>query len=123
MKKKEFLSALSRGLSRLPRGEREERVNFYREMIDDRIEEGIPEEEAVAGVGTVDGIVAQVLAERPAVASAPAQGGSGKTENPCARAHLRFSTISCIACGAEHGDREVVKRHGDHLGVLLRTTE
>ena len=38
-------------------------------------------------------------------------------------AHLRFSTISCIACGAEHGDREVVKRHGDHLGVLLRTTE
>ena len=39
------------------------------------------------------------------------------------RAHLRFSTISCIACGAEHGDREVVKRHGDHLGVLLRTTE
>jgi hypothetical protein len=38
-------------------------------------------------------------------------------------AHLRFSTISCIACGAEHGDREVVKRHGDHFGVLLRTTE
>ena len=47
MKKKEFLDALSRGLSPLPKRERDERVNFYREMIDDRIEEGIPEEEAV----------------------------------------------------------------------------
>jgi hypothetical protein len=34
-----------------------------------------------------------------------------------------FSTFIRIACGAEHGDREVVKRHGDHFGVLLRTTE
>lgn len=77
MKKKDFLGALSRGLSRLPRGEREERVNFYREMIDDRIEEGIPEEEAVAGVGTVDGIVSQILAERPAVVSAAPRNGAG----------------------------------------------
>lgn len=77
MKKKEFLAALSRGLSRLPRKEREERVNFYREMIDDRIEEGIPEEEAVAGVGTVDGIVSQIFDERPAAASASAKSGSG----------------------------------------------
>ena len=77
MKKKEFLTALSRRLSCLPRGEREERVNFYREMIDDRVEEGIPEEEAVAGVGTVDGIVAQILADRPSVASSPRKSGNG----------------------------------------------
>ena len=77
MKKKEFLTALSRRLSCLPRGEREERVNFYREMIDDRIEEGIPEEEAVAGVGTVDGIVAQILADRPSVVSSPRKSGNG----------------------------------------------
>ena len=51
MTKKEFLSALSRGLSKLPRKEREERVNFYAEMIDDRIEEGMPEPDAVASVG------------------------------------------------------------------------
>lgn len=79
MKKKEFLDALSRRLSGLPKREREERVNFYREMIDDRIEEGIPEEEAVAGVGTVDGIVAQILSERPAVAQEPPKkSGGGK---------------------------------------------
>ena len=79
MTKKEFLSALSRGLSKLPRKEREERVNFYREMIDDRIEEGMPEPDAVASVGTVDGIVSQILAERPAVVSeAPQKSGGGK---------------------------------------------
>lgn len=77
MKKKEFLDALSRGLSPLPKRERDERVNFYREMIDDRIEEGIPEEEAVAGVGTVDGIVSQILSERPAVVKEPRRSGAG----------------------------------------------
>jgi hypothetical protein len=34
-----------------------------------------------------------------------------------------FSIFTRIACGAEHGDREVVKRHGDHFGVLLRAIE
>ena len=77
MKKKEFLDALSKRLSGLPKREREERVNFYREMIDDRIEEGIPEEEAVAGVGTVDGIVSQIMADRPAVASDPPKKSGG----------------------------------------------
>ena len=79
MTKKEFLDALSRGLSGLPRREREERVNFYREMIDDRIEEGMPEPDAVASVGTVEGTVSQILAERPAVVSdAPKKSGGGR---------------------------------------------
>ena len=79
MTKKEFLSALSRGLSGLPRREREERVSFYREMIDDRIEEGMPEPDAVASVGTVDGIVSQILSERPAVAEeTPQKSGNGR---------------------------------------------
>lgn len=79
MKKQEFLDALSRGLSQLPRSEREEQVNFYREMIDDRIEEGVSEEEAVVGVGTVEGIVSQTLSERPAVAEPkPEKNGFGK---------------------------------------------
>ena len=79
MTKKEFLSALSRGLSGLPRREREERVSFYREMIDDRIEEGMPEPDAVASVGTVEGTVSQILAERPAVAEeTPQKSGNGR---------------------------------------------
>ena len=65
MSKQEFLECLRKGLSGLPREDIEERVTFYSEMIDDRMEEGITEEEAVAAVGTVDEIVKQVVAETP----------------------------------------------------------
>ena len=50
MKKQEFLKALRKKLRGLPKEEREERVAFYSEMIDDRIEEGLSEEEAVAAM-------------------------------------------------------------------------
>ena len=65
MSKQEFLAQLRKGLSGLPQNDVEERVTFYSEMVDDRIEEGITEEEAVAAVGTVDEIVKQVVAETP----------------------------------------------------------
>lgn len=65
MNKQEFLKKLRRGLSGLPEEEREERLNFYSEVIDDRMEEGMTEEEAVAGVGTVEEIVSQITAEIP----------------------------------------------------------
>ena len=65
MRKEEFLAALGAELQGLPTGEREERLAFYGEAIDDRIEEGMPEEEAVAAVGTVAEVVAQILAETP----------------------------------------------------------
>ena len=65
MLKQEFLNALRAGLTGLPQADIEERLNFYAEMIDDRMEEGVPEEEAVAAVGPVDGIVSQVVEETP----------------------------------------------------------
>ncbi len=65
MNKKEFLSALRKGLSGLPQKDTEERLLFYSEMIDDRMEEGLSEEEAVAAVGTVEDIVSQVVGEIP----------------------------------------------------------
>ena len=39
MNKQEFLMRLREGLSGLPQNEIEERLTFYSEMIDDRIEE------------------------------------------------------------------------------------
>ncbi|MBR6593990.1 MAG: DUF1700 domain-containing protein [Clostridia bacterium] len=63
MNKKEFLECLSRGLSALPKEETEERLNFYSEMIDDRMEEGLSEEEAVAAVGSAEDIAAQIVKE------------------------------------------------------------
>lgn len=65
MTKNEFLIKLMQGLSSLPTAEIEERVDFYSEMIDDRMEEGLTEEDAVADVGSVETIVNQIIAETP----------------------------------------------------------
>lgn len=65
MSKQEFLAQLRKGLSGLPKDDIEGRLAFYNEMIDDRMEEGLSEEEAVSAVGSVDEIVAQVVAEIP----------------------------------------------------------
>lgn len=65
MTKQEFLARLREGLRGLPEADIEERLTFYGEMLDDRMEEGLSEEEAVAAVGSVDEIVAQVVAETP----------------------------------------------------------
>ena len=65
MRKQEFLTRLRKGLSGLPQEDIEERLAFYSEMIDDQMEEGLAEEEAVSAVGTVDEIVTQVVAETP----------------------------------------------------------
>lgn len=65
MSKKEFLSTLQKGLSGLPGDEIKERLNFYSEIIEDRMEEGLSEEEAVLAVGTVEEIVTQAVSEIP----------------------------------------------------------
>lgn len=65
MGKQEFLDRLKKGLSGLPKKELAERLSFYSEMIDDRMEEGLSETEAVVAVGTVEQITAQILADMP----------------------------------------------------------
>lgn len=65
MNKQEFLSQLRERLTGLPEPEREERLDFYSEMINDRRGEGVSEEMAVTGLGTVDEIAAQILEETP----------------------------------------------------------
>jgi len=67
MYKNAFLEALRQGLSVLPRDEAEERLTFYAEMIDDGMEEGLSEEDAVAAVGSVDEIVSQSVSDAPRV--------------------------------------------------------
>lgn len=67
MTKQEFLAALREGLRGLPQSEIEERMSFYAEMIDDRVEEGVSEEDAVAAVGSIEDIVAQIVADFPFV--------------------------------------------------------
>ena len=65
MGKAEFLDALRSSLAGLPQAEIEERIAFYNEMIDDRIEDGLTEEEAVAEIGPVEDVVNQIMEEIP----------------------------------------------------------
>ncbi len=65
MNKQDFLARLREVLSGLPQEDIQERLAFYDEMIDDRMEDGLSEAEAVAEFGTADEIVAQILAETP----------------------------------------------------------
>lgn len=65
MHKQEFLAQLRRCLAELPQDELEERLTFYSEMLEDRMEEGLSEEEAVAAIGTVPEIAAQITADIP----------------------------------------------------------
>lgn len=65
MRKQEFLAALRKGLDGLPQEDIEERLCFYGEMIDDRMDDGLSEQEAVAAIGSVEEITAQILAETP----------------------------------------------------------
>ncbi len=65
MTKQEFLAELRKGLSVLPQGDIEERLNFYSEMIDDRMEEGLSETEAVSEIGSVDATITQILEDTP----------------------------------------------------------
>lgn len=65
MTKSDFLLSLKDGLSGLPERDIVERLTFYSEMIDDRMDDGISEVAAVAEIGPVEDIVAQILEDYP----------------------------------------------------------
>jgi len=69
MNKHDFLAQLRQKLSSLPQDEMMERLSFYGEMIEDRMEEGLSEEEAVSAVGSIDEITAQIDKELPSAKS------------------------------------------------------
>lgn len=64
MNKAEFLHALDQRLTSLAESDRKRSVNYFAEIIDDRVEEGMGEEEAVAGLESIDDIVERILAEK-----------------------------------------------------------
>ena len=65
MNKQEFLKELRGRLAGLPEEDIDERLTFYGEMIEDRMEEGLSEAEAVSAIGSVDEIVTQTIADIP----------------------------------------------------------
>ena len=65
MNKQEFLWALEEGLKGLPKEDIRERLNFYSEIIEDSIDEGFSEEEAIENIGSIDEIVSAIIDEAP----------------------------------------------------------
>jgi uncharacterized membrane protein len=65
MNKENFLNGLREKLSGLPQEDIEERIAFYNEMINDRMEDGLSEEEAIEAIGSVDSVVEQIMSEIP----------------------------------------------------------
>ncbi len=63
MNKLEFLKRLRKSLSGVSKKEKKERLNFYEEMIEDYIEEGLTEEQAVSKIGSTENIARQIKAE------------------------------------------------------------
>lgn len=61
MTKQEFVSSLRQRLALLSKQELDDRINFYSEIIDDYIEDGLSEEDAVSKLGTIDEVVNEIL--------------------------------------------------------------
>lgn len=77
MTKQEFLSELERALGKLPHAEVEQALAFYDEAISDRMEDGLSEAEALADLGPIDEIAAQIAAETPPIPRAIARANTG----------------------------------------------
>ena len=65
MNKSEFLNLLESKLAELPDNEIKKSLTYYSEMIDDRIEDGESEVDAVASLGSVDEISKSVISQTP----------------------------------------------------------
>lgn len=63
MNKQEFLAAVRARIDTMPAQDIRRSIDYYAEMIDDRMEDGLSEAEAVAAMGSAEEIAAQILGE------------------------------------------------------------
>ena len=65
MTKEVFLKTLREKLKVLPEEDIEERISFYEEIINDKMDEGKTEEQAVEEIGPVDDVVYEIVQDTP----------------------------------------------------------
>ena len=65
MTKNEFTAQIYSRLKGMPEEDLARSLDYYSEMIDDRIEEGVTEEDAILEIGSVDEIASAVVADIP----------------------------------------------------------
>lgn len=86
MDKLDFLMALEEALSQLPEEDRRSSIEYYAELIDDRMEDGMSEAEAVASLGAPDKIAEQILMDMPL----------GKLVKSKVKNHRPMSTVEIV---------------------------
>ena len=97
MTRKEFLTELDRRLSPLPRHEAEEHINYYAEMLADRMEEGMTEEEAVRSMESIDTIASRILGARY---TTPAKKNRSRRTAMIAVIAAIVACVAIISCAA-----------------------
>ena len=96
MNKKEFLDELRVGLAGLPESDLEERLNFYEEMIDDRIDEGLTEEEAIEEANFVLEQIAPYKIDCPGVCDMEMiAGDNGRADSLTPEQRTKIIKIFC----------------------------
>ncbi len=65
MNREEFLAALRGALAGLPEEDIDSTLEYCAELIDDRVEEGMPEAEAVSGLGSPEDVAREILLDLP----------------------------------------------------------
>lgn len=92
----EYLSALRKELQGLSEKDIRESVDFYKEMIADRMEDGISEEDAIAGMPSPADAAKEILLDKPRPQAALAQGTAKGTKEK----HLPSWAMVLLILGA-----------------------
>ena len=82
MNKREFLLALRLRLECLEQNDIASATDYYSELISDRMEDGMTEEEAVAAIGNIDDIAEEIIAQTPLTKLVKAKIKPKKKRNP-----------------------------------------
>ena len=100
MNKQEFIKKLKEMLSNLPEKEINERIDFYSEMIDDRIEDGLTEEQAIKDIGTVEDVAKQIIDEIPLFKIIKHKLKKSKAKNTTTKRKRTWWEITLLAVGS-----------------------
>lgn len=100
MNKKGFLEKLKSELNGYSPEEVDRSIAFYSEMIDDRIEDGADEEEAVASIGSIEEIVNQIKLELPLGTLIREKAKSVKEKHESGSKESRAFTIVLLILGS-----------------------
>ena len=118
MTKREFTEELCRRLKNVPADEANAIVNFYVESIEDRIEEGMDEEAAVAALGSIDDIVRTTVGAAYARPETEARPESGESKGPRKRDYVvDAGPVEELEVHEISGDVEIEPSHDNRIHV------